>query len=108
MAGIDVAALQLEVERSRAARLRAWAVFGGLRAILTAAFLNNQEFVDQRPNERLRSDDFVSVRLGQLGARIADFSFKSATELGSQMVSELIESDRNPRTPCPISRELSS
>ena len=48
-------------------------------------FLNNQEFVDQRPNERLRSDDFVPVRLGQLGARIADFSFKSATKLGSQM-----------------------
>lgn len=30
-------ALQLEVERSRAARLRAWAVLGELRAILTGA-----------------------------------------------------------------------
>jgi hypothetical protein len=29
--------LQLEVERSRAARLRAWAVLGELRAILTGA-----------------------------------------------------------------------
>jgi hypothetical protein len=48
-------------------------------------------FVDQRPNERLRSDDFVSVRLGQLGARIADFSFKSATKLGHKWVYELTE-----------------
>jgi hypothetical protein len=35
--GIDLKALKLEVERSRAARLRAWVVLGELRAILTAA-----------------------------------------------------------------------
>jgi hypothetical protein len=35
--GIDLNALKLEVERSRTARLRAWAVLGELRAILTAA-----------------------------------------------------------------------
>jgi hypothetical protein len=34
---MDERALQLEVERSRAARLRAWAVLVELRAILTAA-----------------------------------------------------------------------
>jgi hypothetical protein len=34
---MDETALQLEVERSRAARLRAWAVLGELRAILTGA-----------------------------------------------------------------------
>ena len=34
---MDERALQLEVERSRAARLRAWAVLGELRAILTGA-----------------------------------------------------------------------
>jgi hypothetical protein len=34
---MDEKALQLEVERSRAARLRAWAVLGELRAILTGA-----------------------------------------------------------------------
>jgi hypothetical protein len=33
---MDERALQLEVERSRAARLRAWAVLVELRAILTA------------------------------------------------------------------------
>ena len=37
VAEMDVTALQLEVERSRAARLRAWAVLGELRAILTGA-----------------------------------------------------------------------
>jgi hypothetical protein len=34
---MDERALQLEVEGSRAARLRAWAVLGELRAILTGA-----------------------------------------------------------------------
>jgi hypothetical protein len=34
---MDKRALQLEVERSRAARLRAWAVLVELRAILTGA-----------------------------------------------------------------------
>jgi hypothetical protein len=34
---MDKKALQLELERSRAARLRAWAVLVELRAILTAA-----------------------------------------------------------------------
>jgi hypothetical protein len=34
---MDETALQLELERSKAARLRAWAVLGELRAILTGA-----------------------------------------------------------------------
>jgi hypothetical protein len=34
---MDETALQLELERSRASRLRAWAVLGELRAILTGA-----------------------------------------------------------------------
>jgi hypothetical protein len=37
MEEMDLPALQLQLERSRAARLRAWAVLGGLRAILTGA-----------------------------------------------------------------------
>jgi len=35
--GMDETALQVELERSRASRLRAWAVLGELRAILTGA-----------------------------------------------------------------------
>jgi hypothetical protein len=34
---LDINALLADLERSRAARLRAWAVLGGLRAILAAA-----------------------------------------------------------------------
>jgi hypothetical protein len=37
VAEIDVSALKLELDRSRAARLRAWTALGELRAILTAA-----------------------------------------------------------------------
>ena len=37
MGDIDVNALLADLERSRAARLRAWAVLGELRAILAAA-----------------------------------------------------------------------
>jgi hypothetical protein len=37
VAETDETALELELERSRAARLRAWAVLGELRTILTGA-----------------------------------------------------------------------
>jgi hypothetical protein len=37
VAEIVVSALKLELKRSRAARLRAWAALGELRAVLTAA-----------------------------------------------------------------------
>jgi hypothetical protein len=51
----------------------------------------SRELVDQRPDERLRPDNRISIRVGQLGARIEDFSFKSAIKLGLQMVYELNE-----------------
>jgi hypothetical protein len=48
---IDINALLADLERSRAARLRAWAVLGELRAILAAA---GQEL--EKPARQIRAD----------------------------------------------------
>jgi hypothetical protein len=68
VAEIDVVALQLEVERSRASRLRAWAVLGELRAILTEAgqelpkpleksFIREGEILERGLRKALRDRD---------------------------------------------------
>ena len=44
------------------------------------------EFVVQGPNESVWSDNPIPIWLGQRGAGNDDFSVKSATKLGPQMV----------------------
>jgi hypothetical protein len=82
---MDVTALQLEVERSRAARLRAWAVLGELRAILTGAgqelpkpaeksFVKEGEILKERGLKRALTEREEALRELATAARWVDRS----------------------------------
>jgi hypothetical protein len=47
--------------------------------------------VGQQPEQSVRPENPIPIRLGQRGAKNDDFSFKSATKFGPQMVYELNE-----------------
>jgi len=51
----------------------------------------NREFVARRPDESVRPENRIPIRVGQHCASNDDFSFKSATKLGPQMVYALDE-----------------
>ena len=69
-----------------------------VNATAKAACQAHQVCVVQRrqwPDESVRADNRIPIRLGQRGARNDDFSFKSATKMRLQMVYELNEKSTN-------------